>query len=78
MCYLFIGVEKRTKFEWNTECNDTFESQEKILDTPPILTRPSLREILYLYLAVVKEVVCVVIIRETYTDKTRYTSYQRL
>lgn len=64
-------LRKQTQFEWNTKCNDEFESLKRILATPSILIRPSSRETLYLYLEVVKETVSIILIKETNTRRSQ-------
>lgn len=50
--------------EWNTKCNDAFESLKRILATSSLLIQPSSGETLYLYLAMSEDAVSVILIRE--------------
>lgn len=45
-------LRKQEEFDWNVECSFVFDSLKRIVDTLPVLTRLSLGEMLYLYLAV--------------------------
>lgn len=51
-------------FELMCDSEGAFESLKRTLATPPVLTRPLSREVLYLYLVIVEEEVNGVLIRE--------------
>ncbi|MCH80134.1 hypothetical protein A2U01_0000896 [Trifolium medium] len=63
-------LRKEVAFEWTTECEEAFSQLKKALSQPPILSRPTVEETLYLYLAVSSEVVSAVLVREAqaFTD----------
>lgn len=61
----FKILKKGVQFQWTSECENALAELKQILMEPPILTRPVEEETLYLYLAVAKETLSVVLIRET-------------
>src|ERR1043165_5353242 len=61
----FKLLRKGPTFEWNEECEQALLHLKRALSQPPVLSRPQLRETLYLYLAVSNEAVSAVLIRET-------------
>ncbi|XP_019432725.1 PREDICTED: uncharacterized protein LOC109339689 [Lupinus angustifolius] len=62
---LFQLLKKSKKFEWTESCEAAFDTFKQYLATPPILSKPLLEEILYVYLAVYDGAVAAVLIRET-------------
>jgi len=53
-CRPFFQVLKKTgvDFCWNEECEMSFQGLKKYLASPPLLSKPSSGEMLFLYLAV--------------------------
>jgi len=50
---LFQALKKnRAGFCWNEECETTFHGLKRYLTSPPLLSKPSSGETLYLYLAI--------------------------
>ncbi|GAU47210.1 hypothetical protein TSUD_403510, partial [Trifolium subterraneum] len=62
---LFKLLRKESAFEWTEECEQTLQHLKKALSEPPVLLRPDVGEVLYLYLAVASEAVSATLIRET-------------
>ncbi|GAU44271.1 hypothetical protein TSUD_133170 [Trifolium subterraneum] len=62
---LFKLLRKESAFEWTEECEQTLQHLKKALSEPPVLSRPDVGEVLYLYLAVASEAVSATLIRET-------------
>ncbi|XP_073118051.1 uncharacterized protein [Elaeis guineensis] len=52
------------QFSWPDECRQAFEELKKYLTSPPLLVRPEVGEVLYLYLATSPEAVSSVLIWE--------------
>lgn len=52
-------LKKEAHFEWNMEYEQELVYLKMNLSTPPILSRPSTRDILFLYLAISDEVISV-------------------
>jgi hypothetical protein len=50
-CFPFFKILRKA-FSWSEECEDALENLKKYLINPPLLSRPSEGEILYLYRAV--------------------------
>ena len=52
-CLPFFKALRKTKeFRWDEECQASFEQLKKYLSSPPLLTRPSLGETLFVYLSI--------------------------
>ncbi|GAU35623.1 hypothetical protein TSUD_30400 [Trifolium subterraneum] len=62
---LFKLLRKETTFELTEECEGALQHLKRALSEPPVLTRPTEGEKLYLYLAVASEAISAVLIRET-------------
>ncbi|GAU26329.1 hypothetical protein TSUD_101620 [Trifolium subterraneum] len=62
---LFKLLRKESAFEWTEECEQALQHLKKALSEPPVLSRPEVGEVLYLYLAVASEAVSATLIRET-------------
>ncbi|MCH93145.1 maturase K [Trifolium medium] len=50
---------------WTEECEQALQHLKKALSEPPVLSRPEVEEVLYVYLAVSSEAVSAALIRET-------------
>ncbi|XP_050876397.1 uncharacterized protein LOC127080113 [Lathyrus oleraceus] len=61
----FRLLRKEATFDWTDECEQALLHLKKVLSQPPVLSRPSEKETLYLYLSVATEAVSAVLIRET-------------
>ncbi|MCI43667.1 hypothetical protein A2U01_0064905, partial [Trifolium medium] len=48
-------LRKEVSFKWTNECEDAFNQLKKALSQPPVLSRPTEGEMLYVYLAVSME-----------------------
>jgi RNase H-like domain found in reverse transcriptase len=44
-------LKKARKFEWDEECNMAFSKLKEYLSNPPVMRRPIVGEVLFLYLA---------------------------
>lgn len=72
-------------FKWTEECQKSFEELKQYLSTPPLLTTPNERDILFMYLAVTDVAVRVVLVKEEgniqkliyYTSKILYRAETR-
>ncbi|MCH79610.1 gag-pol polyprotein [Trifolium medium] len=62
---LFKLLRKEAVFEWTEECEQVLQHLKKALSEPPVLSRPEVKEVLYLYLAVSSEAVSAALVRET-------------
>ncbi|GAU26664.1 hypothetical protein TSUD_314410 [Trifolium subterraneum] len=62
---LFKLLRKESAFEWTEECEQALQHWKEALSEPPVLSRPDVGEVLYLYLAVASEAVSATLIRET-------------
>ncbi|GAU46452.1 hypothetical protein TSUD_402190 [Trifolium subterraneum] len=60
----FKLLRKESAFEWTEECEQALQHLKKALSEPPVLSRPDVGEVLYLYLAVASEAVSATLIRE--------------
>ncbi|KAL0404565.1 UNVERIFIED_CONTAM: Polyprotein P3 [Sesamum radiatum] len=60
----FKTLRKAKTFEWGTPCQLTFEELKAYLSRLPLQVKPSLGDILYLYLSVTPQVVSSVLVRE--------------
>jgi len=76
-------------FRWNEECETTFQDLKRHLASPPLLSKPALGEILFLYLAVSESAMSRAMIREdegvqkpvyyiSHSMNASQTRYQRL
>ena len=57
-------VRGNKKFEWTEECEQAFHNLKMHLAEPPVLSKPMSGESLFLYLAVIENVVSSVLVRE--------------
>ncbi|GAU32556.1 hypothetical protein TSUD_218140 [Trifolium subterraneum] len=62
---LFKLLRKESAFEWTEECEQALQHLKKALSEPPVLSRPEVGEVLYLYLAVASEAISATLIQET-------------
>ncbi len=62
-CLPFFKILKKA-FSWTKECERAFEELKNYLANPPLLIRLVEGEILYLYLAVSRSAVSLVLVRE--------------
>ncbi|XP_073101396.1 uncharacterized protein [Elaeis guineensis] len=91
LCGETSSEDPAKQFSWPDECRQAFEELKKYLTSPPLLVRPEVGEVLYLYLATSPEAVSSVLIRENenrvhqpvyYVSKvlheaeTRYSKYR--
>ena len=60
----FRAMKNAKKFEWNDDCQKALGEIKKFLTSPPLLSRPTPGETLYLYLSVGNEFIASVLIRE--------------
>ncbi|XP_073104404.1 uncharacterized protein [Elaeis guineensis] len=58
------GQPTAKQFSWPNECRQAFEELKKYLTSPPLLVRPEVGEVLYLYLATSPEAVSSVLVLE--------------
>ncbi|KAJ9556001.1 hypothetical protein OSB04_010615 [Centaurea solstitialis] len=92
-CHLFYNVLRKNKgFDWTKAHEEALQSLKKYMSNPPLLTKPIEGESLQLYLAVSKNAVSAVLVREgdqhqqpiyyiskSFLDaETRYTSMEKL
>lgn len=64
-CHLFFSTLRKSKdFEWTPAYEKTLQDLKKYLTFPPLLSKPKDGEQLFIYLAVSKGAVSVVLIRE--------------
>jgi len=54
----------RVKFEWNAECEDAFQSLKKTLAKLPILVKPILGEVLFMYISISDKTLVTVLVKE--------------
>jgi hypothetical protein len=62
-CLPFFKILRKA-FTWGEECEEAFEKLKEYLSNPPLLSRPTEGEILYLYLAVSPSAVSLALVRE--------------
>ncbi|CAJ2638239.1 unnamed protein product [Trifolium pratense] len=62
---LFKLLRKEAVFEWTDECEQALQHLKKALSEPPVLSRPDVEEVLYIYLSVASEAVSAALVRET-------------
>ncbi|CAJ2673582.1 unnamed protein product [Trifolium pratense] len=62
---LFKLLRKEAAFEWTDECEQALQHLKKALSEPPVLSRPDVEEVLYIYLSVASEAVSAALVRET-------------
>ena len=60
----YKALAKAKGFVWSDECQKAFRKLKEYLASLPVLTKPQVRKPLYLYLAVVKEVVSSMLVQE--------------
>ena len=64
-CHLFFSTLRKSKdFEWTPACKQALQDLKRYLTSPPLLSKPKDGEQLYIYLAVSKGAVSIVLIRE--------------
>ncbi|KAJ4813319.1 Pol-polyprotein [Rhynchospora pubera] len=59
----FQTIRKNKKFQWTEECQNAFEKIKEYLATPPIISRPTKGQTLYLYVATSETAVSAALIR---------------
>ncbi|CAJ2634768.1 unnamed protein product [Trifolium pratense] len=62
---LFKLLRKEAVFEWTDECEQALQHLKKALSEPPVLSRPDVEEVLYIYLSVASEAVSAALVCET-------------
>ncbi|CAJ2627752.1 unnamed protein product [Trifolium pratense] len=62
---LFKLLRKEAVFEWTDECEQALQHLKRALSEPPVLSRPDVEEVLYIYLSVASEAVSAALVRET-------------
>ncbi|PNX59981.1 gag-pol polyprotein, partial [Trifolium pratense] len=62
---LFKLLRKEAVFEWTDECDQALQHLKKALSEPPVLSRPDVEEVLFIYLSVASEAVSTALVRET-------------
>ena len=62
-CLPFFKILRKA-FEWSEECEKAFQELKQYVASSPLLSKPILREELFLYLAVLPTVVSSALIRE--------------
>ncbi|XP_016206883.1 uncharacterized protein LOC107647312 [Arachis ipaensis] len=60
----FNIMKKGIVFEWTPACEEAFKHFKEILAKPPVLEKPKVGELLYLYLAITDEALSAVLVRE--------------
>ncbi|KAL2531797.1 RT RNaseH 2 domain-containing protein [Abeliophyllum distichum] len=65
------ALKGKKRFKWTSECEDAFQALKQYLEKAPLLSKPSDKEVLMLYLAVSREAISVVLVRKD-------DGYQRL
>ncbi|KAJ4818482.1 Pol-polyprotein [Rhynchospora pubera] len=60
----FQTIKKAKKFEWTSQCQEAFEQIKTYLSSPPIISRPTKGEALYLYVSASAVAVSAALIRE--------------
>ncbi|XP_028556944.1 uncharacterized protein LOC110115884 [Dendrobium catenatum] len=55
---------RNSGFKWTDECQEAFEQLRKYLASPPLLSKPTSREKLYLYITVSTQAISSVLVRE--------------
>lgn len=64
-CLPFLKtLRKEEKVEWTDKCEKAFTYMKQYLASAPLLVKPNLREILYLYLMVFKNAVSSALVKE--------------
>ncbi|KAJ4769499.1 Pol-polyprotein [Rhynchospora pubera] len=61
---VFQTIKKTKKFEWTSQCQEAFEQIKTYLSNPPIISRPTKGETLYLYVSASAVAVSAALIRE--------------
>lgn len=78
MLSLYKLSRKESQYGWALECEREFVSSKMVSFTLAVLTRPLPSEVLYMYLVVSEEAISVVLIRESDSNRTQYTSFHKL
>ncbi|VFQ81279.1 unnamed protein product [Cuscuta campestris] len=60
----FLGYMGGGNFQWTAECQEAFEHLKAYLSSPPVLSKPLARDVLFLYLGVAHLAVSSVLLRE--------------
>ena len=61
----FLQLLRRSEtFKWIDQCEDSFQQLKRYLAKLPLLTKPEVRERLYVYLAVSKETISLILVKE--------------
>ncbi|XP_038690528.1 uncharacterized protein LOC119989207 [Tripterygium wilfordii] len=63
-CHFFSTLRKSVNYKWTPECEDALNQLKAYLTSPPLLSKPSTGEQLYMYLAVSGVAVSAVLVRE--------------
>jgi hypothetical protein len=69
---LFRLLTKADKFVWDDEAQKAFEALKESLTTPPIMTRPTPKETLLLYISATTNVVSTVLVTEREEEGQAY------
>ena len=69
----FKKLKKAKEFTWNEESQKAFEDFKRYMATPPLLSKPSQGEVLYLYLAVSDKALSAVLVKQE--DKVQKPIY---
>jgi hypothetical protein len=69
---LFRLLTKADKFVWDNEAQKAFEALKESLTTPPIMTRPTPKETLLLYISATTNVVSTVLVTEREEEGQAY------
>ncbi|XP_072083529.1 uncharacterized protein [Arachis hypogaea] len=62
--HFFNALKKQTRFNWNKDCEASFQKLKTILSSPPILQKPNSGKPLLLYLSVTSNAVSSVLVTE--------------
>ncbi|XP_010241945.1 PREDICTED: uncharacterized protein LOC104586412 [Nelumbo nucifera] len=68
----FCAIKKLKEFQWTKECQRAFDELKAYLTLPPLLTRLTERETLYLYLSARDEAISSVLIKDDGVQKPVY------
>ena len=60
----FKALRRGPQFEWTSECQKVFDKLKAHIAQLPVLTSPAQGETLFIYLAVEKEAISAVLVRE--------------
>ena len=61
----FKLLKKETPGGWNADCDAAFKEIKQCLATPPVLTNPDPKEMLFVYLSVGDEAISAALVRDT-------------